>query len=142
MRALTKIRKFLSQKETKRISEVYIMSTLKYCTLIWMFCVKTENKPINKVRKCTIRLIYNTEDATYEDLLETDKLRTIHENNIHTLLVKICKSVHYISPSIMWNPFDLKRNRYILRISYLLKLLDTSTCQDGTQALCFKRSLL
>ena len=41
----------------------------------------------------------------------------------------------------MWNFFDLKRIRYNLRGNYLLKLLDTSTCQCGTQARCFKGSL-
>ena len=42
----------------------------------------------------------------------------------------------------MWNFFDLKRIRYNLRGNYLLKLPDTSTCGYGTQALCFKGSLL
>ena len=42
----------------------------------------------------------------------------------------------------MWNFFDLKRTRYNFRGNYLMKLLDTSTCRYGTQALCFKRSLL
>ena len=34
LRALTKIRKFLSQKQTTRLSEAYIIPTLKYCRLI------------------------------------------------------------------------------------------------------------
>ena len=42
----------------------------------------------------------------------------------------------------MWNFFNLMRNRYNLCGNYLLKLPDTSTCQYGTQALCFKGSLL
>ena len=32
----------------KTSSGTYIMSTFKYCLLIWMFCGKTENKSINK----------------------------------------------------------------------------------------------
>ena len=43
------------------------MSTFKYCPLIWVFCAKTENKSINKIHKRTLRLIYDTEDATFED---------------------------------------------------------------------------
>ena len=42
----------------------------------------------------------------------------------------------------MRNFFDLKRIRYNLCGNYLMKLLDTSTCRYGTQALCFKGSLL
>ena len=73
-----------------------------------MFCGKTENKYINKIHKRTLRLIYDTEDATFEDLLERDKSRTIHEDNIHTLLVEIYKSVHYIRSSNNVEFFRLK----------------------------------
>ena len=34
------------------------------------------------------------EDATFEDLLESDKSQTIHEDNLHKLLVEIYKSIH------------------------------------------------
>ena len=42
-----------------------------------------------------------TEDATFEDLLERDKSRTIHDDNTLKLLVEICKSIHYVRPPIM-----------------------------------------
>ena len=87
MRTLTRIRK--EQEQTKRLSEAYIISTFKYCHLIWVFSGKTENKSINKIHKRTIRLIYDTEHATFEDLLGRDKSRTIHEDNLHKLLVEI-----------------------------------------------------
>ena len=93
-RTLRKIRKFLSREQTKRLSEAYIMSTFKYCYLIWVFYGKTKNKSINKIHKRTLRLIYDTEDATFEDLLGRDKSRTIHEDNLHKLLVEIYKSIH------------------------------------------------
>ena len=59
-----------------------------------MFCGKIENKSINKIHKRTFRLIYDTEDATFEDLLERDKSRTIHEDNLRKLLVEVYKSIH------------------------------------------------
>ena len=70
------------------------MSTFKYCPLIWVFCGKTENKSINKTQNRTLRLIYDTEDATFEDLLRRGKSRTIHEDTLHKLLVEIYKSIH------------------------------------------------
>ena len=84
--------------------------------------------------------MYDTENATFEDLLDRSKSRTIHEDVAYTLLVEIYISTHYINPPIMWNFFNL-RNRYNICSNYLLKLPDTSTCRYGTQALCFKRSL-
>ena len=38
--------------------------------------------------------------------------------------------------------FDLKNTRYDLRSKQLLKLPETSTSRYGTQALCFKGSLI
>ena len=80
--------------QTKRLSEAYIMSTFKYCPLIWVFCGKTENKSINKIQNRILRLIYDTEDATFEDLLRRGKSRTTHEDTLHKLLVEIYKSIH------------------------------------------------
>ena len=71
MRTLTRIKTFLSEKQTKRLSETYIMSTFKFYHLIWVFCGKTENKSINKIQNRTLRLIYDTEDGTFEDLLRS-----------------------------------------------------------------------
>ena len=119
-RAFPRKRKFLSQEQTKGLSVPYIISTFKYCPLMWMFCGKTDNKSISKIHKRNLQLIYDMEDATLQDLLERDYLQIIYEDNIHTLLAEVYKSIYYISPPITWI------------------LADTA----GTQALCFKESLV
>ena len=73
-----------------------------------MFCSKTANNLINKVHKHSLRVIYETEDANLEYLLIKDSFLTIHENNIHTLLIEISKSVNHISPPLMQEFFGLK----------------------------------
>ena len=104
--------------------------------------VKLGTNPFAKSHKRTLRLIYDTGDVTFEDLLETDKSRTIHEGNTYTLLVEIYKSADYVRLPIMGNFLDLKRNSYNLHGNYLLKLPDASTYRYGTQVLCFKGRLL
>ena len=69
LRALTRIRRFLSTEQTNYLSEVHIMSAFKYCPLILMFCNKTSNNQINKIHKRTLRLVYEMEDVNFEDLL-------------------------------------------------------------------------
>ena len=95
LRTLTRIRKYLSQEQTKRLSEAHIVFTFKYYPLICMFCGKTENKYINKIQKGTLRLIY-VADKTFEDLLQRNKSRTIHKDNTHTLLAELYKSILFI----------------------------------------------
>ena len=58
LRALTRIRRFLSTEQANYLSEAYIMSAFKYCPLMWEFCNKTSNNQINKIHKRTLRLVY------------------------------------------------------------------------------------
>ena len=82
------------------------------------------------------------QDANFEDLLLKDNSYNVHESNIHTLLIEIYKSINNLSPPIMKKFFDLKNTRYDLRSKQLLKLPETSFSRYGTQALCFKDSLI
>ena len=82
------------------------------------------------------------EDANFEDLLLNDNSWSVHENNIYTLLIEIYKSINNLSPPIMKDFFNLKNTRHGLRSKQLLKLPETSTSRYGTQALCFKGSLI
>ena len=142
LRTLTRIRRLLSTEQTKYLSEAYVLSAFKYCPLIWMFCNKTSNNQINKIHKRTLRLVYQMEDTNFEDLLLKDNSWNVHENNIRTLLIEIYKSINNLSPPIMKDFFDLKNTRYDLRSKQLLKLPEASTSRYGTQALCFKGSLI
>ena len=80
-------------EQTKYLSETSIMSAFKYCPLIWVFCNKTSNNQINKIHKRTLRLVYEMQDANFEDLLLKDNSWNVHESNIDTLLIEICKSI-------------------------------------------------
>ena len=81
--------------QAKRLSDAYIMSTFRYCVLTWMFCGKTANNLINKIHKRRLRVIYQMENANFEDLLIKDSCWTIHQNNIHKLLIEIYKSLSF-----------------------------------------------
>ena len=65
-----------------------------------MFFTTTANNLINKIHKRSLRIISEMEDANLKDLLIKYSSWTIHENNIHTLLIEIYKSLNHISPSI------------------------------------------
>ena len=82
------------------------------------------------------------EDSNFEDLLIKDSSWTIHENNIHTLLIEIYKSLNHVSPPIMQEFFDLKVTTYSLRNNNILRLPKTNTSRYGTEAPCFKGSII
>ena len=82
------------------------------------------------------------EDVNFKDLLIKDNSWTIHENNIHTLLIEIYKSLNQNSPPIIQEFFDLKVTVYSLRNNNILRLPKTNTSRYGTEALCFKGSII
>ena len=71
----------------KYLSEVYIVLAFKYYPLTWVFCSKNSNNQINKIHKRTLRLVYEMEDANFEDLLLKGNSWNVHESNIHTLFI-------------------------------------------------------
>ena len=115
------------------------MSTFTYCPLIWMYYSKTANNLINKIHKRSLRVMYEMEDANFEDLLIKDCSWTTHENNIHTLVIE---SLNHISPPVMQEFFVLKVTPYSLRNNNLLRLPKTNISRYGTEALCFKGSII
>ena len=121
LRALTRISRYLSKEQTKYLSEAYIVSSFKYCPLIWMFCNKTSNNQINKIHE-----VYEMQDANFEELPLKDNSWNVHESNIRTLLIEIYKSINNLSPPIVKNFFGLKNTQYDIRSKRLLKLPETS----------------
>ena len=82
------------------------------------------------------------EHANLEDLPSKDGSWTIHDNNIHALLIEIDRSLNHISPPIMQEFFNLKVTPYSLRNNNLLRLPKTNTSRYVSEALCFKGSII
>ena len=58
------------------------------------------------------------------------------------MLIEIYKSLNHVSLSIMQEFFDLKVTPYSLRNNNILRLPKTNTSWYGTEALCFKGSII
>ena len=108
IKSFDKNKEILSMKQTKYLPDVYIMSALKYCPLIWMFYNKSSNYQITKIHKRTLRLVYEMEDAKFEALQINDNSWYAHENNMHALLTETHRPINNLSSPIMKDFFDLK----------------------------------
>ena len=92
LRALTRIRGFLSMEQTKYLSEAYIMPAFKYCLLIWMLCNKTSNNQINKIHKRTMLLTEIYKSPIMKDFLTWKILDMISE---------VSNSWNYLKPVLL-----------------------------------------
>ena len=66
------------------MSEAYIISTFRFCSLISMFCSTATNNLIDKIHKRSLHVVFEIEDANFEDLLIKGYLRykTIFFQNV------------------------------------------------------------
>ena len=71
-----------------------------------MFHSRELNKKIKRVQKRALRILYNDEDSTFEELLERDEAFTVHERNIQSLLTEMFKAKNNLEPHLLQGIFE------------------------------------
>ena len=57
-----------------------------------MCCDRSCNNRINHLNEKALRIVYNNNLSSFENLLPTDQSPSIHRRNIHLLWVELCKT--------------------------------------------------
>ena len=78
LHALARVSNFMTVQQRKTILNSFILSQFGYCPLVWMFCSRNLNNKINRIHCRALRMIYNDENASFENLLLRDKSFSIH----------------------------------------------------------------
>ena len=81
--------------------KAFIESQFSYCPLVWMFCGRQTNAPINHIHERALRAVYNDEISPFEEPLGRDKPETIHRRNIKILARELFKIKNGLSNDIM-----------------------------------------
>ena len=116
IKALMRIRNYLSQEQADNLFSSYIMSPLTHCPLIWMFCSKPAHNMLQKTQYKALRARFNDFSSSCEKLLERAESCDIHTRNLRLLMAEIYKTLNRSNAIIMWDSFDLKvPNKYELR---------------------------
>ena len=63
-----------------------------------MFCGRTLNHRLNKLHERAFRIAYCDYKSNFEELLEKDGTVTIHQRNLRTLVIEMCKISNDFSP--------------------------------------------
>ena len=59
--------------------------------LIWMFHSRTINNKINRLHERALRLVYSDYNSNFDELLKKNESCSIHDRNVQTLAIKICR---------------------------------------------------
>ena len=88
----------------------FIISQFNYCPLVWMCHNRGINDKINNLHYRALRIVYNDQTSTFEELLNKDGTVTIHQQNIRSLAVEMFKVTNDLSPPFMRNIFTKNIN--------------------------------
>ena len=105
LHALSRVSHYMTHKQRKIIMQSFILSQFGYCPLVWMLHSRKLNTRINKLHERALRLVYQEENTTFEELLKKDESFTIHERNIQTLGIELYKVAYGLAPEIMRQVF-------------------------------------
>ena len=140
--AFSRVAKLLDFKKARLLYNAFILSSLSYCPLIWMFCGKTSNREINRIHKRALRILFNDYEASFEELLQRNNEQTVHTKNLHKLMTEVYKSLNRQNPAFMLDLFIRKEVTYDLRVKDLLELPTARTVLNGLNSIVFRGSIL
>ena len=134
LHALARVSQYMNIEKRKVIMRAFINAQFGYCPLVWMFHNRTLNNRINKIHERALRIVYNDDHATFNELLKKDGSFTIHERNIQAMVIEVFKVINGISPKIMNKVFPLKESlNYCTRFPF--KSRNVHTVAYGTETL-------
>ena len=136
--ALARLSNYIDKDKLRLIMKAFITSQFSYCPLVWMFHSRGLNKRINKIHEKSLRLVYNDNISSFDELLVKDNCVTIHDRNLQVLATEIFKAINDISPTIMKNIFDVKRTTYNLRSGPTLLTSNIKTVKYGMESLSYR----
>ena len=137
LHALARISGFMSINQRKVVMNAFISSHFNYCPLIWMFSSRSLNAQINRIQERALRIVYNDNVSSFEELLEISQSITIHHRNIQLLAVEIYKAVNNLAPTLMIDMFQTKKVNYNLRKDKILISRNVKTVYYGTESISY-----
>ena len=136
--ALARVRHHFSFEKRRMLMKTFIESQFAYCPLVWMFHGRVINSRINRLQERAIRIVYDDQTSSFEDLLEKDKSCTIHQRNIQALAIEMFKTKHNQVPAFMKGIFiEKKLTGYSLRSKDDFESMNIRTVHRGEDTLRF-----
>ena len=109
---LVRIGKFMTVERRRMLMKAFIESQFGYCPLVWICCNRNCNNRINYLHERALKMVYNDNVSSFEDLLQRDQSVSIHHRNIRLLGKELYKTRNNISSHIMNELFEQRNIIY------------------------------
>ena len=94
LHALARLSNVISVDQRKVIMNVFISSQFSYCPLLWMCHSRPMNTKINRIHERALRIVYDDNVSTFEDLLVKSGSIHIHHRNLQNIAIEVYKALH------------------------------------------------
>ena len=112
---LCRITPYMNLNKQKLLMNSFFTTQFNYCPLVCMCHNRTVNNKINCLHERCLRIVYNDNKSSFQELLDKDKGVTIHVKNVRALAVEMFKVSNNYATSLMSEIFDKLNNDYDFR---------------------------
>ena len=117
--------------------KAFIESQFGYCSLVWMFLSRNLIYKITRIHEQALRITYDDNLSSFQDLLDKDNSVKIQHKNIKTLASKTCKVEQELSPPILNKVFVEQGCNYNLRTKFFLNRRRVNSVRYGTESVSY-----
>ena len=134
---LSRITPYMNLTKRKLLMNSFFTSQFNYCPLVWMCHNRTINNKINRLHERCLRIVYNDNKSSFQELLDKDKGVTIHIKNVRALAIEMFKVSNNYSNSLMSEIFDKRNNVYDIRNPSEFARPNVRSVFNGTESISF-----
>ena len=102
-----------------------------------MFHSRRLNNKINSIHERALRITYQDNASTFEELLNKDNSVSIHHRNLQVLATEMFKIHWGLSPEILRETFEPETSSYNLRRNDNFEKRKVHSVYQGTESLSF-----
>ena len=96
----------------KIIFSSFIRSNFECCPLVWHFCGKTNNQKLEKIQERSLRILHDTFELTYEELLHKNGSSSLLLYRLKLFIIETYKSFHHMNAECLHDLFQLNNTTY------------------------------
>ena len=99
--AIARISYYLTFHQKRTLIKAFFESQFRYCSLSWMFHSRKSNNKINLLYGRALRMIYNDQVSSFQELLDKDHSFTVDHFNIQSLAIEMFKVINNIAATVI-----------------------------------------
>ena len=132
--ALAKISYYVTLHQKRTLIKVFFESQFRYCSLTLIFRSRKSNNKINLLHKRDLRMTYNDQISSFQELLDKDNSFTVHHFNIQSLAIEMFKVINNIAATIIDDLFTTYHS-YNLRSKSKFVVPSVRTVHNGQNSI-------